>query len=262
LTFAVLLDAKQQPYGSVDRYPAGYYSPMLWAKGEVVLDSLVLPLEPSTPPGVYQLHLGLYQLADGQPRSLLLYQDGRPTGTTAVVIGPLKVGGPPPEVVTTDPSPQVIVNQDFGGQITLLGYDLELTPANEDRGQAPTLPNSESSASLPSNLPTLQPSTLHLTLYWRADTTPTTDYTTFLHLRNAANQTVAQKDSPPAHGRYPTSLWAAGEIIVDEIVLPLDQVVPGDYTPVVGLYELASGDRLPTPGHPANEVALQPVTLK
>ncbi|HMQ54392.1 MAG TPA: hypothetical protein PKD98_20115, partial [Anaerolineae bacterium] len=117
----------------------------------------------------------------------------------------------------------------------------------------------------PSNLPPFQssnlpPSTLHLTLYWRADTTPTTDYTTFLHLRDAANQNVAQKDSPPAAGRYPTSLWEAGEVIVDELVLPLDQVEPGDYTPVVGLYELANGARLLTPGNPANEVKLQPIT--
>jgi len=43
---------------------------------------------------------------------------------------------------------------------------------------------------------------------------------------------------------------------MDEIVLPLDSLPPGRYTPVVGLYELSSGNRLLVPGIPANEVAL------
>ncbi len=164
LTFAVLLDADQQPHGSVDRYPAGYYSPILWASGEVVLDSFGVPIAPSVPPGIYHLHLGLYQLAEGQPQSLALSQDGQPTETTAIVIGPLKVGGPPPELVTTNPTPQVTLNQDFGGQITLLGYDLEVTPTNDDLGQTPnpqlTMNNEQLSnqSPPPSTPPPLHPS--------------------------------------------------------------------------------------------------------
>jgi hypothetical protein len=101
-----------------------------------------------------------------------------------------------------------------------------------------------------------------LTLYWRAEAAPGVDYTTFFHLRDAHNQTVRQKDSPPAAGRYPTSLWEPGEIIVDEITLPLMELPPGDYTPVVGLYELATGNRLAVPGVPANEVALEAMQVK
>ena len=59
VTFAVLLDAEQQPFGSVDRYPAGFYSPMLWADGEIVPDSFTVPVRPDAPPGIYHLHLGL-----------------------------------------------------------------------------------------------------------------------------------------------------------------------------------------------------------
>jgi hypothetical protein len=57
-------------------------------------------------------------------------------------------------------------------------------------------------------------------------------------------------------------LWSAGEIIVDEIILPLDDVLPGQYTPVVGLYEFATGTRLAVPGNPANEVALEALAVK
>ncbi|GAB4457896.1 MAG: hypothetical protein Fur0044_51240 [Anaerolineae bacterium] len=98
-------------------------------------------------------------------------------------------------------------------------------------------------------------------LYWRADTTPAADYTTFVHLRDAANENVAQKDSPPAGGRYPTSLWDTDEIISDELTLPLVEIPPGRYTPVVGLYNLATGERLAVPDNPANEIPLEPIEL-
>jgi hypothetical protein len=238
VTFAVLLDAGQQPHGSVDRYPSGYYSPLLWADGEVVIDEFTLPVQPDAPPGVYHLHLGLYQLVDGRPESLPLLVETGPTNQTAVVVGPLKVGGPPPEVVIAEPDPQVRLDQPFGDQITLLGYDLLVEESASD------------------------PRTLKLLFYWRADTNPATDYTTFVHLRDAANQTVAQKDGPPASGRYPTGLWERGEIIVDEVTLSLADLPPGEYRPVVGLYELTTGARLAVPGIPANELALDPIQLE
>jgi hypothetical protein len=100
-----------------------------------------------------------------------------------------------------------------------------------------------------------------LKLYWQADTIPAADYTTFVHLRDAAGQNVAQKDQPPAAGRYPTSLWNPGEVIVDEISFSLADVPPGDYTPVIGLYNFATGDRLLVPGNPDNELALEPVRV-
>ncbi|MBN1221396.1 MAG: glycosyltransferase family 39 protein [Anaerolineae bacterium] len=233
LTFVVLLDANLQPYGSIDRYPLGFYSPILWAEGEVVVDDFSMPVQAEAPPGVYTVHLGQYHLQHGQPEYLTLLRQDQPGGETAVVIGPIKVGGPPPGVTTENPTPQVTLNQPFGGKITLLGYDLNL----ESRQ-------------------------LNLTLYWRADANLQTDYTTFLHLRDTTNRTVAQKDSPPAGGRYPTSLWEIGEIVIDEITLTLDQMPPGQYTPVVGLYEFATGARLPVSGIPTNEMALELLELK
>ncbi len=238
LTFAVLLNEARQPYGSIDRYPAGFYSPLLWANGEVVVDSFSLPIRPNAPPGVYYLHVGQYYLVDGRPQYLPLFHRGNPTGDTAVVIGPLKIGGPPRDVVTHHPNPQIRLNQPLGpaGEITLLGYDIQ--------NPKPDTVN------------------LKLRLYWQANAPLPVDYTTFFHLRDAANQNIAQKDQPPAAGRYPTSLWSSGEVIVDEIILPLADVPPGEYAPVVGLYNFATGERLPVPGNPANEIALQPLQLE
>lgn len=266
VTFAVLLDAEQQSFGSVDRYPAGFYSPMLWANGEVVPDSFAVPIRPDAPPGIYHLHLGLYQLNDEQPESLPLFHDGQPTDSNAVVLGPFKVGGPPPDLVTDHPSPQFIVNQTLGDQITLLGYDLEMSspqPSEDSDQPSPTSqPTNQPANQLPNPTNSINSTnSLTLTLYWQADTMPAADYTTFLHLRDASNQNAAQKDSPPAGGRYPTSLWSPGEIIIDQITLLLDQVEPGPYTPTIGLYEPASGTRLTVPGNPANEIALPAIQL-
>ncbi len=242
LTFAVLLDRDRQPFGQVDRYPQGFYSPMLWAQNEVVMDSLPVPIRADAHPGVYFLHIGQYKLVDGGPESLTLTQQDQPAGS-AVVIGPIKVGGPPPGVITRDPAPQVRLNQTLGNQITLLGYSLD-------------------QASITNCQLSIDNCQLKMTLYWRAEATPNADYTTFVHLRDAANATVAQKDNPPAAGQYPTSLWDKGEIIVDKLTLSLANLTPGQYTPVVGLYDFKTGKRLPIPDLPANELSLQPIQIK
>jgi hypothetical protein len=238
VVFDKLLDQNQQVYGGYDRLPREYYSPILWAEGEIVEDGFAVPVAPDAPPGVYNLHVGLYSPKNGSPLSLPLMQDNQPSDVTSVVIGPVKVGGPPPGVTVTNPEPQLKLNQSLGNQITLLGYDL-LNNCQQSTANCQLL----------------------MRFYWRAETIPTADYTTFLHLRDAANKNVAQKDSPPAAGRYPTSLWDSGEVIVDEISLPLTEIPSGRYTPVVGLYNLATGERLAVPGNPANEIVLEPVEL-
>ena len=65
------------------------------------------------------------------------------------------------------------------------------------------------------------------------------DYTAFVHLRDAANKTVAQADGPPKNAglRYPTSVWSAGEFVADAHTLQLDgTLAAGQYAIVVGLY--------------------------
>ncbi len=237
--FDNLLDQQQQRWGGYDRRARDGYSTLLWAPGEVITDAFGVPVDPAAPNGVYTIDVGLYRPTEQGAASLPITVNGQPTGQHSLRLGPIKVGGPPPDVITTDPSPQVKLNQSFGNQITLLGYDL-------------TRPTQNSK---------LNPQELNLTLYWRAEATPETDYTTFVHLRSQANENLAQRDSPPANGRYPSSLWDAGEVIVDQITLPLAGLPPGEYALVVGLYDLASGQRLPVTDDPANELRLESVTL-
>jgi hypothetical protein len=135
--------------------------------------------------------------------------------------------------VATDPNPQIVLNQSLGDdQLLLLGYDL--------------VSDTE---------------VLQLTFYWQVNNPILVDYTTFVHLRDETNKNIAQKDSPPASGLYPTSLWDPGEIIVDTISLPLGEVSAGTYTPVVGQYDFVTGQRLSVAGHSANEIPLETIEI-
>jgi len=72
------------------------------------------------------------------------------------------------------------------------------------------------------------------------------DYTVFVHLLDRAGKRWAQHDAQPLGNLYPTSRWAAGEMVRDShpLSLPAD-LPPGRYFLWVGLYQPATGERLP-----------------
>jgi 4-amino-4-deoxy-L-arabinose transferase-like glycosyltransferase len=81
-----------------------------------------------------------------------------------------------------------------------------------------------------------------LRLRWRATRPISEDYTAFVHLVRDG-QVVAQSDSAPAAGFYPTTWWKPGDEIVDE------HVIDAPYDPrreeiVIGWYDLASMQHL------------------
>ena len=87
--------------------------------------------------------------------------------------------------------------------------------------------------------------TLLVTLQWRATTHMAVDYTVFTHLWDASGQLVAQLDSQPASGTRPTSTWAPGEVVIDRraLLVPAN-LPPGDYSLQIGVYDLATSQRL------------------
>jgi hypothetical protein len=87
---------------------------------------------------------------------------------------------------------------------------------------------------------------LGLRTFWQVDQPFTKDYFIFVHVLNHAGQTVAQRDAPPWQGRFPTSAWRAGTLVVDVNDLPLPAgLPPGDYTIVVGMFDPATGEHPP-----------------
>ena len=127
--------------------------------------------------------------------------------------------------VTVDPLPepsQPVAEGNLGGLVRLVGYD----PAPPLQVAAGT------------NLP--------LTLTWEALAPMMEDYTVFVHLTGDDGRPLAQADGPPLAGTRPTSFWKAGERLVDGYLVAIPAgVPPGEYELRVGMYLLATGERLP-----------------
>jgi hypothetical protein len=115
----------------------------------------------------------------------------------------------------------------FGQEVTLAGYRLDATGGAE--------------------LPALTPGAdLAVSLLWQAQRPMTTSYTVFVHFVDAQGRRLAQDDAIPFGGIYPTTRWAAGELVRDvhTLRLPAD-LAPGRYLLRVGLYRSGDQRRLP-----------------
>jgi len=109
----------------------------------------------------------------------------------------------------------------FGDALELLGYRLE-TPQATPGGRT------------------------RLTLYWHTRQRLTTGYTVFVHLLDEAGEMRGQRDGQPVNGTCPTTLWSPEKVIVDRHVVPVNgDAPPGQYRLAVGLYNLATLQRLP-----------------
>lgn len=125
----------------------------------------------------------------------------------------------------------------FGDVADLLGYELR---AGEPRARITPLEGADQ-RTLRSGEP------LQINLYWRARTAPPIDYALFIHVYDANEQRVAQRDLPLRYADYPTSRWQPGELVIERGDLPLPALPPGTYRLRIGLYDPVTGAALPTP---------------
>ena len=90
--------------------------------------------------------------------------------------------------------------------------------------------------------------TVAVELNWVADSTPG-DLRGFVQLIAPDGSLVAQQDGIPGGGYAPSTGWTPGEPVADRRGLALpDDTAPGDYTLIAGLYDAATGQRLPVTG--------------
>jgi len=76
------------------------------------------------------------------------------------------------------------------------------------------------------------------------------DYSVFVHLLDETELIVAQRDMYPGQGLHPTSLWSVGDTIANRyvLILPETAFAPNRAQLEVGLYDFATGERLPAYG--------------
>jgi hypothetical protein len=186
--------------------------------GRLVRDWPRVVVPASLPDGIYPLRIQLWKegrpLAWGRGFGPLLLPLGQ-----ALTLGTVQVEGRPHQMEPLPVSTPAEVS--FGGVARLLGFGVE--PAEGQAGQP-----------------------LHVTLTWQSLAETSTSYTVFVHLLDQEGQIVAQHDSLPGQGAFPTTGWLPGEYLVDAHVLDLPAKLPeAGYTLAVGLYDAATGDRLP-----------------
>ena len=90
--------------------------------------------------------------------------------------------------------------------------------------------------------------TVAVELNWVADSTPG-DLRGFVQLIAPDGSLVAQQDGIPGGGYAPSTGWTPGEPVADRRGLALpDDLASGAYTLIAGLYDAATGQRLPVTG--------------
>lgn len=190
-----------------DIRPLSIYPTSRWRTGDRFRSYYDLHLPPDLAPGSYQLTMNV--LGGQDPP---LWEQGQIL--TAVKVLPQE------RSFTLPKEPEHRLGLTFGKQIHLIGFDLAA-------GQV----------SAGHHVP--------LTLYWRANGPTERPYSLFVHLRGSSGNLHGQVDRIPGGGAAPTSRWAAGQVIVDDVALPVAaDIPPGSYRIVVGLYDPAYGDRL------------------
>lgn len=139
--------------------------------------------------------------------------------TATVPIAPLHVEHQPRSFEAPNPDFESVAQ--LGDTVRFLGYDL---------GRRRTSPGE----------------TLPVTLYWQAAGPIGGDYTVFVHLLDGDELVHGQIDTQPVGGARPTSGWIPGEVVSDTIELPVPpEVKRGRYSLEIGMYQSATGERLP-----------------
>jgi hypothetical protein len=211
--FAHLTRPTTHLWGQSDNLNPGEIPTRRWPLDKYVRDEHALDILPGTPPGEYQLTVGLYTLANGA-RVPVFDAQGTFLGDTLTLPTTVRVTRPrrPPTqeaLALTD-----VIEVDYDDEITLLG------------------------AVLPDRHIEL-PGFVHLALLWRAGVESPDDITVRAQLVDAEGRVAAEIVTAPVDGRYPASMWSADEVVRDQYSFWLAETFsPGAYELRAGLDEV------------------------
>ncbi|HLG73862.1 MAG TPA: glycosyltransferase family 39 protein [Chloroflexota bacterium] len=203
----VHIDALDPSYGSVASFDGavghGNLPPPYWPAAGVIEDRYELRLKPDERPDrrnavPLSIRVGMYDEHGAQIRA------DPPEGTDqGVEVARWKLRGKPPD------APQRPLAT-FPGALDLLSATSKQTG----------------------------PASLEVNLQWLAPTQPTRNYTVFVQVLSQDDRVLAQHDSYPWDGRYPTTLWLSGERVFDTVKLALTDALPPGSRIVIGAYVL------------------------
>ncbi|HLY64748.1 MAG TPA: glycosyltransferase family 39 protein [Chloroflexota bacterium] len=195
----------------------GLYPPNFWRPGEIVVDHHSFVLQPDQRTDrrnaiPLQVRVGMYYLPPVLGSQIQRVPvEPVEAADRGLEVAAWKIAGQPSQLNTSSP-------------VAHFGPDITLTAAQARMDG---------------------PAQLAVDLDWLAQQQPSRDDTVFVHVVAANGTLVAQHDSYPLDGRYPTSQWSPGEQVFDTVRLALPRpLLPGDQVEV-GLYVLPGAQPLP-----------------
>jgi len=209
-TEAILAESLSPPGG--ETYPTSQ-----WGEGVILKSQHGLAIPPDAPGGRLKLRVSLVG-PEGEPlpvrRHPWTFWTRKHLDLTAVRVSERERSYQLPPI-------ERAMRADLGGQVEFHGYSLE-------------------SAQVKSG------GVVRLTLYWRACQRMAVSYTIFTHFLGKDGSIWGQRDNIPVKGTYPTTGWVEGEVITDEYEIAIkSDAPPGEYQIEVGMYDAATGQRLP-----------------
>ncbi|MHB1414903.1 MAG: glycosyltransferase family protein [Chloroflexota bacterium] len=183
---------------------------------------LNLVAEPDTPAGIYSLEVSALIV----PPFSTIYErppvtdlEGAPV--EQVIIGRIVVADQGTVMTRATARPPSVQPAMLGQAIELLGHGMDVRATGEGRE-------------------------LQVDLYWSARARPAADYTVFVQALDRNGQVLAQADSYPLAGRFPTSALDASTVVRDTYQLRLPQGAQnGTISVIAGMYSLETMQRLP-----------------
>jgi hypothetical protein len=215
-----LTDSAGRTWGQRDSEPvSGLYPFAAWPTNEPVDDHHGLLVPAGTPPGTYQVRVGVYRTSDDQGLALsgakwlsVLDAKQQPQGVE-FVLGTVQVIAPKrtPPVEALGIAQRVDAN--FGGRLRLLGATVS---------EGPIKPGA----------------TIRANLYWQALAATSADYRATLQLQDRQGKAWASV-AGLVGDTHPTSAWGIGELVREQrdLVVPAD-APSGTYRLVVQVEEL------------------------
>lgn len=204
VAFVHLLGPGDYLWGQHDGAPAGGGRPTTgWRAGEEIEDRHGLPILAGTPPGQYQLEIGLYR-SDTGARLPVRDRDGKEIGDR-LLVGPIEVsaGRNDPPALASRIDARVGTAWLRGAELRPLGRDA--APPEVGPGEL-----------------------VQLTLYWQGSEERDRPSPVELELR-LRGPSQASYRLPVAQGRYPADGWGGGEWVRDPYKLPTTDLLPGRY---------------------------------
>jgi 4-amino-4-deoxy-L-arabinose transferase-like glycosyltransferase len=209
--FIHLVDERGHLWGqkSIEIQNALTFLTSYWDAGEANEEGYVVPVMAGTPPGRYQVRIGLFELSTGE-RLDILDENLAPAGTT-YTLGEVRVTSPTIPPSLQELSIQHPLRQEFGDQMELLGYAIGTDSIKSG-------------------------DTIGLTLFWRGLEAMDVDYYVLLQLQSEDGRIWAQEEEHICS--HPTSQWRPGEVIRAQYDLGIEPAAPaGDYQLSVNLLE-------------------------